>query len=88
MKNVKKGDKLMVVFSVGAAHPIYNTPVEAIVDFVGGYNGKQIHAHTVNPVHHPENPKGLLVYNEGCFVGYETKPAYDQIWEGYIEKIV
>ena len=63
-KDVKKGEKVTVVFSVGVAHPIYNKEVEAVIDFVGGYDGRQIHAHTVEAVHHPENPEGILVYGK------------------------
>lgn len=88
-KNVKKGDKVTVVFSVGPAHPIYNKEVEAIVDFVGGYDGRQIHAHTVKEVHHPVNPKGTLVYSKnGRFLGYEETAAYDEVWEGYVERVI
>ena len=88
-KNVKKGDKVTVVFNVGVAHPIYNKEVEAIVDFVGGYDGRQIHAHTVEKVHHPENPEGILRYGKnGRFLGYEKTAAYDEIWEGYVERVI
>lgn len=88
-KDVKKGDKVTVVFSVGPAHPIYNKEVEAIIDFVGGYDGRQIHAHTVEEVHHPADPEGILVYGKnGKFLGYKEREAYDEIWEGYVEKII
>lgn len=88
-KDVKKGDKVTVVFSVGPAHPIYNKEVEAIIDFVGGYDGRQIHAHTVEEVHHPADPEGIYCYNkQGKFIGYKERPAYDEIWEGYVEKII
>ena len=88
-KDVKKGEKVTVVFSVGVAHPIYNKEVEAVIDFVGGYDGRQIHAHTVEAVHHPENPEGILVYGKnGKFLGYKTTPAYDKIWEGYVERVI
>lgn len=88
-KDVKKGDKVTVVFSVGVAHPIYNQEVEAIVDFVGGYDGRRVHAYTVAPVHHPADPEGIYCYNEqGEFIGYKERPAYDAIWEGYVEKII
>lgn len=88
-KDVKKGDKVTVVFSVGPAHPIYNKEVEAVIDFVGGYDGRQIHAHTVEEVHHPADPKGILVYGKNRrFLGYKERAAYDKIWEGYVEQVI
>ena len=88
-KNVKKGDKVTVVFNVGVAHPIYNKEVEAVIDFVGGYDGRQIHAHTIEKVHHPADPEGILVYGkDGKFLGYQEREAYDEIWEGYVERVI
>ena len=88
-KNVKNGDKVTVVFSVGPAHPIYNKEVEAIVDFVGGYDGRQIFARTVEKVHHPADPEGIFVYSKnGKFLGYKEREAYDEIWEGYVERVI
>ena len=88
-KDVKKGDKVTVVFSVGPAHPIYNKEVEAIIDCIGGYDGRRVFAHTVEEVHHPADPEGILVYGkDGKFLGYEEREAYDEIWEGYVERII
>ena len=86
---IKKGEKVTVVFSVGVEHPLYKKEVEAIVDFIGGYDGKQIHCHTVEPVHYPEDPKGIYVYDRNDnFIGYKNREAYDEIWEGYIDELV
>lgn len=60
-KDVKKGEKVTVVFNVGPAHPLHQKEIEAIVDFVGGYDGRQIHAHTVEEVHHPAEILGEIV---------------------------
>jgi len=88
-KNVKVGDKVTVIFSVGVAHPLYNIPTEAEVTCIGGYNGKCIECKTLKPVHHRENPEGIHIYDKNWnFLRYETKEAYDEIWEGWIEKIV
>lgn len=87
--NVKVGDLVNVIFSVGVAHPLYNKPVKAKITGIGGYNGKCILCETIEPVHHDENPHGILRYDKyDRFIGYETTPAYDEIWEGWIEKIV
>jgi len=87
--NVKVGDKVTAIFSVGVAHPLYNIPTEAVVTRIGGYNGKCIECKTLKPVHHPENPEGIFVFDKNWnFLRYETTKAYDEIWEGWIEKIV
>lgn len=87
--NVKVGDKVTVIFSVGVAHPLYNIPTEAVVTRIGGYNGKCIECKTLKPVHHDENPEGIFVFDKNWnFLRYETSKAYDEIWEGWIEKIV
>ena len=79
----------MVIFNVGVAHPLYNKSVKAeIITKNGGYNGKQIYAKTIEEVYYPEDKCGLLVYKNGKFVGYETRPAYSEIWEGWVEQIV
>lgn len=90
VKNIKKGDRVKVIFSVGPAHPIYKTEVEAIIECVnGGYDGRQVYAHTVEPVYHPADPKGLLCYSKnGKFLGYEERPAYSKVWEGYVECVI
>ena len=87
--SVKVGDLVNVIFSVGVAHPLYNKVVKARVTMIGGYNGKCIEAETIEPVHHDENPHGILCYDKYYrFIGYETTPAYDEVWNGWIEKIV
>jgi hypothetical protein len=89
MKNVKVGDIVDVIFSVGVAHPLYNKVVKARVTMIGGYNGKCIEASTIELVHHNEDPKGIHIYDKNWnFVGYETKPAYDEIWIGWIDKVI
>ena len=87
--NVKVGARVTVIFSVGVAHPLYNVPTEAEVINIGGYNGRCILCKTLKPFHYEENPHGILRYDKyDRFIGYETTPAYDEIWEGWIEKIV
>lgn len=87
--NVKVGDVVNVVFNTGVEHPLANKVVAARITMIGGYNGKCIEAETLELVHHPENPEGTLVFdNDFNFVGYETTPAYDEIWKGWVEKIV
>lgn len=88
-RKVKKGDIVNVVFSVGVKHPLYEKPVSAKLDAVGtGYDGFRIYATTIDKVHHPEDPEGILEYKHGKFVGYSTRPAYDKYHSGYIEKII
>lgn len=78
-----------VIFSVGIAHPLYNKPVKAkILSRTSGYNGRCIVGETVEPVHYPEDPEGILIYSRGKFVGYKTKPSHDDIWNGWVEKIL
>lgn len=86
--SIKKGDKISVKFSVGVNHPLYGKWVEAIVDFVGGYDGKQIHATTVKEVYHEYDPKGLLVYDEdGRFIGYQPRAAYSEVYSDYVDEV-
>lgn len=88
-KKVKVGDRIKAVFSVGVKHPLYNVPVDAKVYAIGGYTGNGILAKTINPVHYPENPEGILCFDEnGKFSHYESTPAYDEIWDGWVDKIV
>lgn len=78
-----------VIFSVGIAHPLYNKSVDAYIESENcGYDRRRIYAHTVEPVHYPEDPQGLLVYKGDKFIGYKTKPAYSEVWQGYVDKIV
>jgi hypothetical protein len=87
--SLKVGDVVNVIFSVGYEHPLFNKPVKGKITMIGGYNGKCIEAETLELVHYNDNPHGLLCYDKyGNFIGYETKPAYDEIWTGWIEKIV
>lgn len=73
-----------VIFSVGVAHPLYNKPVTAIIDKRNcGYDGRQVEATTLEKVHYPADPHGYLIYSKNKFIGYETKPAYDERWTGY-----
>lgn len=87
--NNMDGTIKLVIFSVGVKHPLYNTPVQArIINSHCGYNGRCILAETVEPVHYPEDPEGLLIFSKGKFVGYETRAAFDKIWNGYVEKVL
>lgn len=73
-----------VIFSVGTKHPLYNKEVEAeIISESSGYNGKCVYAKTVEPVYHPKNDKGLLVFKNGKLVGYKPREAFEEIWKGY-----
>lgn len=88
--SVKVGDVVNVIFSVGVVHPLYNKAVKARITIAGGgYNGKCIEAETIEPVHHPENPKGILVFDKNWnFSRYKTSPAFDEVWCGWVEKII
>lgn len=79
-----------VIFIVGVNHPLFNKPVRAeIIPEKCGFNGKRIYARTIKPVHYRKNPKGILCYDKDHrFIGYKSTPAYDEIWEGYVESIV
>lgn len=89
VKNLKIGDRVNVVFSVGVAHPLYKTITEAEIIGFGGYNGHGILAKTIKPVYHPEDPKGIHVFdNDGNFIRYEVRPAFEKIWDGWVEEIV
>lgn len=74
-----------VIFNVGIKHPLYNKPVCAeIISNKCGFDGRQIYARTIKPVHFRKDPKGFLVYDaNNHFIGFKTRPAYDEIWEGY-----
>lgn len=88
-KNVKVGDIVNVLFSVGYAHPLTNKVVKAEIIHIGGYNGKCIEAKTLELVHHPENPQGILCYDKyGKFLGFKTAPAYDEFWTGWVKEVI
>lgn len=87
MKEVKVGDKVRVIFSVGIAHPLYNKVVDAEITMIGGYNGKCIEAKTIEPVHHPEDPEGIFVYKNNKLVGCKARSAFDAIHTGWVEEV-
>ena len=85
---MEKGNIVNVVFSVGVKHPLYKKSVKAELTAVGtGYNGFEIEAATIDPVHYPEDPKGILEFH-GKSVVFKPRPAYDSIHSGFIEKII
>lgn len=87
--NVKVGEVVNVVFSTGGKHPLSNKVVPARITLIGGYNGKCIEAETLEPVHHPEDPKGILVFDKNWnFSHYKTRPAYDKVWKGWVDKVI
>lgn len=89
LENVKVGDVVKVIFSTGPAHPLYKKPTLARINGIGGYNGKCVSAVTLKPVYHPEDPKGIRVFdNDGNFIRYEVRPAFEKIWDGWVEEIV
>lgn len=79
-----------VIFSVGKAHPLYKKVVDAeIISDHTGYDGRQIYGRTLKSVHYDEDPYGIVCYHSnGDFIRFETAPAHDSIFEGYIEKVV
>ena len=78
-----------VVFSVGIKHPLYGKEVLAeILSTSCGYDGRRTYARTVEDVFWPEDKEGILVYRDGVFVGYKTKEAHREIWEGYCKIVV
>ena len=78
-----------VIFHVGVAHPLYNKIVDAYIHTeCGGYDGRRVHAETIEEVYYPEDPNGIYVYDEnGKFLRYKTRPAKSEIWEGYCELV-
>lgn len=74
-----------VIFSVGVKHPLYNKPVRAeIISENCGFDRRQTYARTIKPVHYWKDPKGILIFDENHrHIGYKSRPAYDEIWEGY-----
>lgn len=79
--------RTLVKFCVGNAHPLFGRFVLADVKFGLGYNGKCVEATTCDPVHYPEDPEGLFVYEDDKFSHYETRPAYDEVWTGWVEAL-
>ena len=89
LENVKVGDIVTVIFSTGTAHPLYKKPTLARINGIGGYNGKCVSAVTLEPVYYPEDPKGILVFDKnGNFLQYKVRPAFEKIWDGWVEDIV
>ena len=82
--------KAKVIFSTGVAHPLYKKEVVAIIETeTGGYNRRGIFAKTIEPVHYDEVPEGILVFDKrGRIIRRETRPAYSEVWAGWVEKIV
>ena len=78
MKQIKK-----VIFCVGVAHPLYEKPVMAEVETNCGYDGRQVYGWALEKVFWPENPKGLLCFKKGKFVGYKTSEARYSDHHGY-----
>lgn len=73
-----------VIFHVGVAHPLYQKEVEAeIISENTGYDKKRTYARTIEKVYYPKDDKGLLVFKNGKFIGYEPREAYEKIHEGY-----
>lgn len=80
--------KAFVKFSVGVAHPLFDKFVEAeIISENAGYNRSCVYARTIKPVLWEEDKSGIMVFKNGNFVGYETRAAYSEIWEGYVDEI-
>lgn len=89
VRNLKVGQVVTVIFSVGPAHPIHNVPTRAIITRIGGYNGRCVECTTVEPVHHPEDPEGISVFDKDWnFLHFKTRPAFDEVWCGWIDSIV
>jgi hypothetical protein len=87
--SVKVGDVVNVMFCTGGSHPLANKVVPARITMIGGYNGKCIEAETLEQVHHPEDPEGILVFDKnGNFLRYKVRPAFDEVWKGWVEKVV
>ena len=86
LTNVKPGDIRSVRFSTGVDHPIHNKYVPAIITHVhAGYDGNHIDAKTLNPVHWPEAPDGLITCDRQGNPKFSTRPAFDEVWEGWVE---
>ena len=88
--NVKVGDVVNVVFKTGPAHPLFDKVVPARINEVNaGCYGDGIWAETLEPVYHPEDPKGIHVFdNKGKYLRSEFRPAFEKIWEGWVDKVI
>lgn len=88
--SVKVGDVVNVVFKTGPAHPLFDKVVPARIKEVNaGYYGDGIWAETLEPVHHPEDPEGIHVFDDnGKYLRSEFRPAFEKICDGWVEKIV
>lgn len=78
-----------VMFSFGPKHPLHNKVVDAYIETEhGGYDGRRVYAHTVEPIYFPEDPEGILVFDKDWnHIGYKTRAAYSQVVEGYVKLI-
>lgn len=81
--------KAKVIFSVGVSHTLYEKEVCAVIlNENCGFDGRQVYARTVEPVHFDEDPEGIIIFNKwGSIIGFEKKPAYDKIYEGYCKVV-
>lgn len=82
--------KANVIFSVGKSHPLYNKPVEAIIEHEHcGWDGRRIYGRTIEAVTFEADAHGLLVFDKNHkFKGYKTRPEFSQVWRGYIERVI
>lgn len=78
-----------VIFTFGPAHPLYNKVVDAYIETEhGGYDGRRVHAHTVEPVFFPEDPEGIFLYDKDWnHIGYRTSPAFSKVVSGYCKLV-
>jgi hypothetical protein len=68
--------KAKVIFSVGVSHTLYEKEVCAVIlNENCGFDGRQVYARTVEPVHFDEDPEGIIIFNKwGSIIGFEKSP--------------
>ena len=84
---LKSGDICVVEFDVGEDHPLYKKQVEAVVDYVSGFYGQDIHAHTTRKQFLPKVP--ILNKWSRCRKE-EEKPVGNsfQIYSGLVSNVI
>lgn len=84
---LKSGDICVVEFDVDEDHPLYKKQVEAVVDYVSGFYGQDVHAHTTRKQFLPNVP--ILNKWSRCRKE-EAKPKEKsfQIYSGLVSNII
>lgn len=84
---LKSGDVCVVEFDVGEDHPLYKKQVEAVIDYVSGFYGQDIHAHTTRKQFLPNAP---IINKWSRCRKEEEKPTGNsfQIYSGLVSNVI